>query len=187
MNAIGLMNTTFRNADGQLGGTFDILYQQLPPFPQFTNPNPTPAYQTPTYSTPPTFSNNAGDSSFGAKTSLNLNTIFQGGLGLASQFVSAFGKRDTQQITGSSSVQALVAPQPSTGYNPQTTGLSPAQLAQQQAALLAQQQAGAAKNLYGAGTGVLDSLASSFGISTTTLLLGGAVAVALYLRQPKKR
>ena len=186
--AQGLMNTTYRNTSGQLGDDFSVLYAQLPPFPEFSPPSPstTPSYQTPTYSTPPTFSSGNGG---GSQTSLPLSNIFNSSVGLASQLITAFGKNASQQITGSKTVQALVAPQ--TQQNPYGTGgLTVAQQQQLQAAqqaALAAQQAGLGASALNAGTGILDSLAKSFNVSTTALLLFGIGGALLLFRKPPTR
>lgn len=189
--AIGVINPTFRNVGrGQLGTPLSELLNYTPPnlaTNYFTSQNTRPAtntgYQTPTYQpSSQTFSQPSSG------TSLRLNNVFDSSVGLASQLISAFGRNPNQQITGSNSVQALVAPQQTAGYG--TAGQKTAE----QAAFAEQQRLAALRGTDGAGkkavetaTSFLDGIAESFGISTTTLAIGGAIGAYLLFKQPPKR
>ncbi len=184
-----VFNSTFRNVgrSGELGGMFDILTVKPPELTTgfFTSQTPrttsTTSYQTSSVGTP-TFQGS------GSGGTLKADNMFNSSVGLISQALSAWGRNPTQQITGSSTVQALIAPAPA-GYNG-SAGLpqsSPELIAYRAELARRQEEEGAGKTAYKAGTGILDSLAKSFNVSTTTLLLGGAAAALLLFKKPPTR
>lgn len=185
--AIGVMNTTFRNVgSGQLGLDYSILGVKPPELTSsyFTSQNTRPA--TTTYQTP-TFQPNYQTPTFQPvgtnQSSLKLDNIFDSSVGLASQLITAFGRNPNQQITGSSSVQALVAPQ----QNFTPYGSAGQQPTPQQYAAAQMQNGGVGASAVNTATGFLDGIAQSFGISTTVLMLLGVGGAYLLFRQPPSR
>jgi hypothetical protein len=172
---------------GQLGVDLNTLLSYQPPnlsTSYFTSQNTRPATNpisnaTPPagYRTPPYVQPTSGSGG----TSLRLNDVFGTSAGLASQLISAFGRRESTQITGSPNVQAIVSPGQVTPYG-QAGLLPPAQLQPFNPAA-----GGVGAGALSTATGFLDGIAQSFGISTTMLALFGAAGIYLLFRTPPRR
>ena len=154
-----VLGTTFRQV-GQLGWS-------IPP-QLAANINNTYQPTTQTYSPP---------SSGGT---LKADNIFNSSVGLLSQALSAFGRRESTQITGSGSVQAIIQPQSQPSYG--QAGLVQQQPIQQYA-----QAGGVGASAVNTATGFLDGIASSFGISTTTFMLLAAGGIYLLFKPAPSR
>lgn len=183
--AIGVINPTFRNVrSGQLGGAFDILNVKPPELTTsfFTSQTPKPANNaTPYQSGYSGYSTPTFQPAQQSGSSLKLNNVFDTSAGLVSQIVSAFGRNQSQQITGSSNVQALVAPQPATPYG------SAGQQSPLQTQTQYPQAGGVGASAVNTATGFLDGIAASFGISTTVLMLLGVGGAYLLFKSPPSR
>jgi hypothetical protein len=189
MQLLGYSNPTFRNfGDGELGYSFadaprPSIFHSPAALPPFVTAS-APVFKTPTFSPAPTFTTAPQRQS---GTSLHLNEIFQGGLGVFSQFLAGRSKNPTAQIlTGSGAFRPIEQATGSGNPTYGTGGISP----EQQAAainLAAAQTGGVGASAVNTAAGFLDGLAQSFGISTTTLTLLGIGGAYLLFRTPPKR
>lgn len=112
------------------------------------------------------------------KTSIKLKDLANSGFGILSQVIA--GKQGTQVAVNSGGQLVPVNPQQGAyqyGANPYTTQQNPYPQNPYP-------DGGAGQNVVKAGSGVLDGIASSFGVSTGTLTIFGALGFALYLMQP---
>ena len=130
----------------------------------------------------PDFSGGGSYSPVVSNSPSKFETIFNGALSIGSQIIGAFGKNQTTQIASNNGkISAL----PSTGVYGSAGNVS----ANQQALALAQANAAAAAANTGLGLQAgktvvsgFDSLAASFGVSSTTMFVIGGIGLYLLFR-----
>ena len=137
-------------------------------------------YSTPTFSpiaAPPPLRSTAQTVSNAVTGQLKFEQI----TALASQALAAFGKNTSTQISG----LTVKTVQPSNAYSGYGNAGTPNQSAATYPAYAANNGAGA--NAVNGVTGIFDGIASSFGVSSTVLLLGAGVGIYLLLKEPPRR
>ncbi len=191
MHILGYSNPTFRNFSGELGGsilggTNGLEYFVPPPPPLRTGTGIGGGfvnYKSPNYSPTPTFAPQK------VGTSLKLNEIFQGGLGVFSQWIAGNSRNPTAQIlTGGGAFRPI---EQNTTSNPTygTGGMPPEQqaAARLEADRIAVEKKRVGESAVDTTKGFLDGIAESFGISTTMLLIGAGVGYYLLNKEPSKK
>jgi hypothetical protein len=119
------------------------------------------------------------------KTSLKLKDLANSGFGILSQVIA--GKQGTQTAVNSSGQLVPVNPGQGQYGGNRYQQQSPNAYSQPNANNPISPGEGAGKRAVNAGSGVLDEIAESFGVSTATLGIGAAIALGLYLMQPGKK
>jgi len=99
-----------------------------------------------------------------------------------SQYLTAYGRNPTTQISPSGQITGIANPNLIAGYNAQiatTQALAPYQ-GNQPGGGVGNQAINTASNF-------LDGIAASFGVSTSTLVIFGSLGIYLLLREPPRR